>query len=169
MQTHEILQLVWNKLNCTNSTCPDVELGKVRRVLGEAMATYIRNLNILNNDAYVWVLGQILIDPRGEEWLAEEWYEINHSYVSAPKPPNGNYEAEGYLQAIEAHFATEDRERAQKAIEITEAIKKLTEMDLIGIRQEGGCAKYFADPRFIGTTQESGIIRPVQGWGVAEE
>lgn len=76
--------------------CPDIEIGMVRRILGEVMAAEIKTREILEKESYQWVLGQLLVSPMGEVSLAEDWYETNRRYQERIQPPNDNYEDEGY-------------------------------------------------------------------------
>jgi hypothetical protein len=131
MQTFDLLKLIWSKIEFPHSMCPDIEIGYVRRILGEAMAAEIKDQEILAEESYRWVLGQLLVSPMAESTLADEWYETNRVYQKQIQPPNDNYEDEAYQQAIGNQFAAEDRERAQRAEEVAEALKKLYARGLV--------------------------------------
>jgi len=125
--------------------CPDIEIGYVRRILGEAMAAEIKDREILTEEVDRWVLGQTLVSPMGESYLADEWYETNRVYQERIQPPNDNYEDEAYQQAIGDQYAAEDREKAQRAHEVAEAIGRLVGRGLVGMTSESGHPRYFGD------------------------
>lgn len=145
MQAPEILKLVWSKVERPNSMCPDIEIGYVRRVLGEAMAAEIKDREILAEEVDRWVLGQALVTPVGECTLAEDWYETNRVYQERIQPPNDNYEDEAYQRALGDQDAAEDLERTQRAEEVSMALLRLQGSKLVGMTSEGGYIKYFGD------------------------
>jgi hypothetical protein len=106
------------------------------------MAAELKDRGVLTAEIDCWVLGQLLIGPTDEGYLAGDWYETKHVYVDSPKPPNDNYEDEGYQKALEAHYAAIDLEEAQRATEVMEALRRLTGRGLVGKTFDG---KYFAD------------------------
>ena len=146
MQVLDVLKLIWGKVENPRSMCPDVEIGYVRRVLGEVMAAEVGERGIAAEGVDRWVLGQLLVGPMGEEGLAEDWYTTNRVYLERIQPPNDNYEDKGYCEAIEAQFAAEDRERGQRGVEVAEALRRLIETCLVGSTLEGGYSpRYFGD------------------------
>jgi hypothetical protein len=145
MQTPDLLKLIWIKLDRPHSMCPDVEIGYVRRILGEAMAAEIKDREILSEEVDRWVLGQLLVSPMEEFSLAEEWYETNRVYQEQIQPTNDNYEDEGYLKAITEKFEAEDQERTQRAHEVAEAIGRLIGLRLVGMTLESGHQRYFGN------------------------
>ena len=145
MQTPDLLKLIWSKVARPHSMCPDIEIGYVRRILGEAMAAEIKDREILTEEVDRWVLGQTLVSPMGESYLADEWYETNRVYQERIQPPNDNYEDEAYQQAIGDQYAAEDREKAQRAHEVAEAIGRLVGRGLVGMTSESGHPRYFGD------------------------
>ena len=146
MQVPDILKLIWSKVENPHSMCPDVEIGYVRRVLGEVMAAEVKDRGILADEVDRWVLGQVLVSPVGECGLAEAWYGTNRVYLKRVEPPDGNYEDKGYCEAVEAQFAAEDLERGQRGAEVKEALRRLIERGLVGSTLEGGYPpRYFGD------------------------
>ena len=125
--------------------CPDIEIGMVRRILGEVMAAETKTREILEKESYQWVLGQLLVSPMGEVSLAEDWYETNRRYQERIQPPNDNYEDEGYQKAIGDMFEAEDREKAQRAEEVAEALGYLLGRGLVATTKENGHTRYFGD------------------------
>jgi hypothetical protein len=144
MQVLDVLKLIRSKLERPHSMCPDVEIGYVRRVLGEAMAAEIKDREILTEESYRWVLGQLLVGPMEEEILADEWYETNRVYLERIQPPDGNYEDEAYLKAVGDQYAAEDREKAQRSEEVAEALGYLLVRGLVA-RTEDGHERYFGN------------------------
>jgi hypothetical protein len=125
--------------------CPDIEIGYVRRVLGEAMASEIKDRGLLEDVVDQWVLGQVLVSPMGESTLAEDWYETNRIYQERIQPPNDNYEDEAYLRAVGDQYASEDQEKAQRAHEVAEAIGRLVGRGLVDLTSDSGYTRYFGD------------------------
>lgn len=145
MQVPDLLKLVWSKVERPHSMCPDIEIGYVRRILGEAMAAEIKDREILSDEVDRWVLGQALVTPVTESTLADDWYETNRVYQERIQPPNDNYEDEAYQQAIGDQFAAEDREQAQRTHEVAEAIGSLVRRGLLDMTSNGGYPRYFGD------------------------
>ena len=100
MQSYDLLKLVWSKVERPHSMCPDIEIGYVRRVLGEAMASEIKDQKLTLEEVDRWVLGQVLVSPMGESSLAEDWYETHRVHYERIEPPNDNYEDEAYQKAL---------------------------------------------------------------------
>jgi hypothetical protein len=148
MDITNLLKLIWSKIDRPNSMCPDIEIGYVRQVLGEAMAAEIKDQGVIAEESYQWVLGQLLVSPSSESSLANIWYETNRVYVEQIQPPNDNYEDEGYLKAINDKFESEDLERARRSEEVAVALDYLIKRGLI-TRMNDGCygnyTKYFGD------------------------
>jgi hypothetical protein len=145
MQTPDLLKLIWSKIERPHSMCPDIEIGYVRRILGEAMAAEIKDLGIISEEPYRWVLGQLLVSPMAEPSLVEEWYETNRTHKDRIQPPNDNYEDEAYQQAIAAQDKAEDQENAQRAKEVSEALEYLKERGLVSSIEGRGYPMYFVD------------------------
>jgi len=148
MQVSEALRLIWSKVDRPNSCCPDIEIGYVRRVLGEVMATEVESLGVFPIESDRFVLGQALIGPVYASGLADDWYESKHVYQEHPQPPNNDFEDEGYQKAIEDFFAAEDLERAQRTTEVSEAIARLKERGFLKeqISAADDPVKYHVDP-----------------------
>lgn len=146
MQIVDVLKMFWSKIARPNSVCPDIEIGFVRRILGEVMASEVKDRGILADEVQSWVLGQLLVSPMLEVSLSDDWYETNRVYRTRIEPPNGNYEDEAYQKAVEDQYAAEDREMAQRASEVTEAIRNLIGRGLVTMISGGGYPKYFGDP-----------------------
>lgn len=145
MQTPDLLRLIWSKVDRPGSMCPDIEIGMVRRILGEVMAAEVKDREIIAEESYRWVLGQLLVSPMAQSSLADDWYETNRVYVERIQPPNDNYEDEDYQKAIGDQFAAEDREREQRSVEVTEALGYLIGRGLVGRTDDGGHESYFGD------------------------
>jgi hypothetical protein len=129
VETSEVLKFIWGRINNPHSMCPDVEIGYVRRVLGEAMALEL--VEIIAGEVDQFVLGQILVSPMSFSSLWDDWYESKHIYVQRPEPPDDNYEDEIYQKAIENLFAAEDKEREQRSQEVKDALERLAGRQLV--------------------------------------
>jgi hypothetical protein len=146
MQVSEVLRLIWGKLDRPHSMCPDIEIGYVRRVLGEVMAAEIECVGIEGDEVDRFVLGQALVSQVYESGLADDWYGSKHVYQERPMPPNDNYEDEAYQKAVGDFFEAEDQERAQRSSEVSEAIGRLTKRRLLVAQpSEGRHLKYHGD------------------------
>jgi hypothetical protein len=142
MKSTDLLKLAWSKIDRPHSMCPDIEIGYVRRVLGEVMAAEIKDREIIAEESYRWVFGQLLVSPMSQSSLEGDWYETNRVYRELIQPPNDNYEDEGYQKALSDQFEAEDREKEQRAEEVSEALRYLLTRGLVGRDHE----RYFGDP-----------------------
>lgn len=145
MKAIDLLKMVWSKIDRPHSMCPDVEIGYVRRVLGEVMAAAIKDREIIAEEPYRWVLGQLLVSPMTQSILEIDWYETNRVYREPIQPPNDNYDDEEYQKGIGYQYEVEEREEEQRALEVSEALRYLLTRGLVGKISEGGHEKYFGD------------------------
>ena len=146
MQVSEVLRLIWGKLDRPHSMCPDIEIGYVRRVLGEVMAAEIEGQELLSHEVDRFVLGQALVSQVDEIGLADDWYGSKHVYQEQPMPPDDNYEDEAYQKAVGDFYAAEDQERTQRSSEVSKAIERLTKRRLLVAQpSESRHLKYHGD------------------------
>ena len=137
METSEVLKFIWSKINRPHSMCPDVEIGYVRQVLGEAMAVELKDH--INGEVDRFVLGQVLVSPMAFSSLWDYWFESQH--VQGPRPDPQDYNSEAYQKAIEELFAAEDKEREQRCEEVKDAIERLANQQLVKSEDD----RYYGD------------------------
>lgn len=140
MRVDEAFRLVWSNLTNTRSMCPDVEKWHVRKVLADVLVETL--IEKVEGEVDRWILGQTLIGPLSAETLAEEWYERNLVQKGRIEPPDGNYEDEGYQAALVVRYEENDREKALRAREVSEALRRLVEGCWVVLTLKDGREEY---------------------------
>jgi hypothetical protein len=130
MNSIELCQKIWNKINKPYSMCPDIEIGYVEQIMAELLSETLNIENALDK----LLLAKILISPTSPTSfsnLVYFWSNIKEHQIKQPVSENGDYKADLWTK----YYLEVEELATTSNTEVTEALKRLVDQNLIELRE----------------------------------